>query len=267
MILVDSHVHIYPCFDLPMFLDSSLENFRRAARLSSDRPKLDAVLLLTESSGHDTFAMLADKASQGASIGHWTIQQRRGADPSLTAQHQDGGRLIIVAGRQIVTAENLEVLALGTDRQFADGRPLTEVAKMVSEAGALATIPWGMGKWFGRRGEILADFIDTPKPFRLFLGDNGGRPFFWQGVKHFAQARAKGIPILPGSDPLPFPGEEKRPGSYGFRLKDRLDSAAPAESLKKLLRVPNLAYQVYGQLEGLPSFVINQIRMQLKKRS
>lgn len=267
MILVDGHVHLYPCFDLPMFLDSALENFRRAARISSDQPKLDAVLLLTESSGHDAFAMFADKAAQGTSIGPWTIKQRLGADPSLTAQHRDGGRLIMVAGRQIVTAENLEVLALGTDRHFADGRPLAEVAGEVTEAGGLAAIPWGTGKWLGRRGKILTDLIIQPQPFRFFLGDNGGRPFFWPQVTHFELARAKGIPVLPGSDPLPFPGEEKRAGSYGFRLKDRLDRTAPAESLKKLLSVPDLAYQPYGRHEGFTGFFRNQIRMQIKNRT
>lgn len=53
-----------------------------------------------------------------------------------------------MAGRQIVTAEKLEVLALGTDLDIDDGRPIREVLSLVTENGGLPVIPWGAGKWW-----------------------------------------------------------------------------------------------------------------------
>ena len=49
MIFVDSHVHIYDCFDIDLLLDSALKNFRAAAAQHNCVQQDPAcILLLTE---------------------------------------------------------------------------------------------------------------------------------------------------------------------------------------------------------------------------
>ena len=58
----------------------------------------------------------------------------------------------------------------------------------------------------------------------LFLGDNGNRPLFWSiSRKFFIKQKKKELINLPGSDPLPFNSEEKRPGSFGFYFNEKLN--------------------------------------------
>ena len=54
-----------------------------------------------------------------------------------------GQQIYIVAGRQIVTAENLEILALGYNEDYPDGRPLNYALKDLEESGCLRVLPWG----------------------------------------------------------------------------------------------------------------------------
>ena len=72
--------------------------------------------------------------------------------------------------------------------------------------------------------------------------------------------------ILPGSDPLPFPGEVKRPMSYGFILNANVIESNPWESIKEALLNTNLKIEKFGRLITPLSFIKTQIAMQIKKR-
>ena len=52
------------------------------------------------------------------------------------------------------------------------------------ESGALVVIPWGAGKWLGRRGAVLSRYLRSVDDPGIFLGDNGGRPNAWR-PRHF----------------------------------------------------------------------------------
>ncbi len=104
------------------------------------------------------------------------------------------------------------------------------------------------------------------RPGELFLGDESSRPFFWGTPRHFGEARARGLRVLPGTDPLPFPHELGRAGSFGFWAHMAIDPARPAASLKAHLRGPAPEVHPFGRLEGPVLFVRNQIAMQLRKR-
>ena len=101
---------------------------------------------------------------------------------------------------------------------------------------------------------------------RKFIGDNSGRPLFWRRPIHFKIAGALSVPILPGSDPLPFRSEQKRGGSFGFAIDATINPGKPAESLKALLRNGKLEIRSFGKLELPHQFSFNQLRMQLRKR-
>lgn len=269
LLLLDAHVHFYDCFDPGLFLDSAHANFARTARRLGNAENFLGVLLLSEGSRENWFSKLMescgpDADASAASIGDWAIETTS-ESMSLVANHADAARLVIVAGRQVATADRLEVLALCTDRSFGDGQPTDETLRQVGDAGAVAVVPWGAGKWLGHRGTILRDLMERSDGGRFFLGDNSARPVFWRNPEHFEIARQLGIRILPGTDPLPFRSESRRPGSFGFAMRGELSNETPARDLKRLLVDPQANIEPYGKLEGPVRFFVNQLAMQVRK--
>lgn len=266
LLLVDAHVHIHDCFPLGRFLASAFANFAAEAKRRGEHA-FRGVLMLAESAWDDAFGALAARADRGEPLadgGGWRFE--RTAEPcSLLARAEDGRELWIVAGRQIVTEESLEVLALGTEARFLDAAPLAEVVELVRDADAFPVIPWGFGKWLGERGRVLTDFLARSAGDELALGDNSGRPGFWARPFHFALGERRGLAILPGSDPLPFASETGRAGASGFALRGALDPERPAAWLKQRLR-DRVPTEPYGRPEGPLRFVRNQVAMQWVKR-
>jgi hypothetical protein len=265
MILVDAHVHIYDCFDLQKFLDSAFENFAVAAARYGHVDNFTALLLLTETSKENWFQRFVEYARNKQSEGHWTFHLIH-ETCSIWAQRDASQGLFLIAGSQIVTEEDLEVLALLTDKQFGDGSPIDEVIRTVKEHGALPVIPWGFGKWTGKRGSILRHLLKAARNSELFLGDNGGRPSFSLNPSHFKIAESRGIRILPGSDSLPFPLESRRPGSFGFSIEASITHERPAKEIKRILLDPTTRPRAYGVLENPLRFLRNQFAMQIMKR-
>ncbi len=269
LVIIDAHVHIYDCFDLGTLLHSAYENFDRLAKEAGYEGRFTGILFLTETQRDDWFHKLLSWAEDGGpppgeSANGWRFEKTKEAR-SLYAVEATGKRLTLVAGRQIIAAENLEVLALGTEKKFHDGQPLKEIVKLVKAQGAIPVIPWGAGKWLGRRGRILAKLMDEMASEGLFLGDNSGRPWFWKQPVHFRLAQKENIRILPGTDPLPFSGETSRVGSFGFMIPSRIDARKPARDILRQLNDPGTQIIPYGRLEKTTPFLHNQIAMQLRK--
>ncbi len=85
---------------------------------------------------------------------------------SLLCFNSNGHKIFFIAGRQIVTSEKLEVLALGLREDFKDNKPIEEVIDYIILKNALPVIPWGVGKWSGKRGAIVENLIEqNPKFF------------------------------------------------------------------------------------------------------
>ncbi len=271
LILVDSHVHIYDCYNLESFLNAAIQNFQASAQQQGNIKNFQSVLLLTETQNDHYFRQLTQLAHLGSSsdqqkVGQWSIHTTQ-EDCSLCVENNQGQRIYIIAGRQIVTAENLEVLALLTAQTFQDGSSLETTINAVTASGGIPVIPWGFGKWIGHRGTVLASLLEN-NPFpTLFLGDNGGRPTFWPMPPLFKQAIEKGLQILPGTDPLPFDYECSRPGSFGFAIEGILSSDYPAGSMKQLLLNSATCIQSYGTREQPLRFLRNQVSMQIVKRT
>ncbi len=268
MILADAHVHIYDCFDLSVFLNAAVLNFSAEASRLDTGGRFSAVLFLTETSSDNKFNQIwesIDGQSDKKFITDWTFHHTK-ESCSIYARRNDGRDLFLAAGHQIVTAENLEVLALATEKLIEDGDTLEDSIQNTINADAVPVIPWGAGKWLGRRGEILGEYLKGSHEQCLFLGDNGGRPVFWSRPSHFSLAENRGIRILPGSDPLPFEHECRKAGNYGFSIRDSISLDYPARDIKALLREPSTCINTYGQLERLLPFFRNQILMQMLKR-
>jgi len=263
-IAVDAHVHIHPCFDLDGFLDRAAENLTGSGS-TTEHGGPCGMLLLTESSGQQVFRRLRE-GTEGAGGGRW-IFHPTGEPCSLSARDPAGREMVLVGGRQVATAERLEVLALGCDAGFEDGRDLRSTLRAVRGAGALPVVPWGFGKWWFGRGRIVAALIDDEEPADFFLGDNSGRPALGRRHPLFDRASRRGIRVLPGSDPLPFAGQERKVGRFGLRVFGRPDPDRPAEWLKDRLRRSQVRIESYGRGENLGAFVRDQIVLRLRKRS
>ena len=264
MILVDSHVHFYSCFELRSFLDAASDNFRRAAARWSADASYQSVLLLTETAEDSWFQEISQNSGDTSSSWYF----RRNQDMrSVNAHHPKRQPIVIVAGRQIITKESLEVLALGTTRQFSDGHAISTVLDQVNDADAIAVIPWAFGKWIGERGQIIRELLEQNGEIAPFvLGDNSARLRFFPDPAIFQLAKESGIPILPGSDPLPFRSETRRAGSFGFRLDGELSDECPSADILRLIR-NNGNITPYGKLENPFRFLRNQIAMQIVKRT
>ena len=262
LILCDAHVHYYDCFDLDYFLNCAWDNFYRQAQLSQKQDEFIAVLMLTEAKQDNWFLELKENTCQSNT---WSFQETSELE-SLFAVDKDGHRIVIINGRQIVTSENLEVLALATPDTLDDGKPITDVIEWVKDKGAIAVVPWGFGKWWGNRGRILSKVLESFSRDEVFLGDNSGRPWFLGWPDHFKKANREHRRIFPGSDPLPFSSEAWRPGSCGFYFIGSLEEASPAKSLRDHLSDPKTNIINYMHCERLIPFVKNQVAMQIKKR-
>lgn len=263
--ILDAHVHIHDCFAIPEFLDCAYDNFRRALEERDAGDAFNAAILLTESSGTNWYETLRESATnEHQKWQHWRIV-RNDESESITATSSTGQALSIIAGRQIVTAENLEILALGFAEKIEDGQAIQSVIDTVQSAGALCVLPWGFGKWTGKRGQIVRDILQRDQGPNFFIGDNAGRLALWPAPAEFASAAEKNIHILPGSDPLPYKEQVSAVGRFGLILDRKISRERPFDDIRKALVADKASGTSFGKLERLLPFIKYQVAMQLRK--
>jgi len=276
-VLIDGHVHYYSCFEPSLFLRSAVLNFARHG--NSDVQKL---LCLTESAPDHWFELLAGQLDSEFVDGWWVRPTQE--SNSLRLVHDDGEQLLLIAGHQVVSEDDLEVLTIGVREKIADGSRTDALVKDTLALGGVPVLPWGFGKWLGNRGRIVEALVDEFGD-DLLLGDNGGRLRFGARPRLLDRVLNNGQSLFSGSDPLPMPGQEHRVGSFGTRLNQPLDAMQPFASLCQQLKKsqqlkkresalqqttqpshPLLRNEGYGVLEAPVAFVRNQFVMQWRKR-
>ena len=258
---VDAHVHLHSCYDPDELLENAYANLAAASEEAAPALPRAYFLLLAECAPDDAFGALRAGTLQ---LKRWVVTR---TEEAISLMARAGERqLYLVAGRQVACREGLEVLVLGTTRRFADGRPIRELLKETDALGVPRVIPWGPGKWFFSRGQLLNALVEEFRKPTLFLGDEGGRPVFWGYPQHFAQAERLGVRDLPGTDPLPFPHDVAKVGRMGFRVPIELEPGRPGESLLRSLTQLRTPLERFATLEPPLRFVRNQIDMQLRKR-
>src|SRR4030067_2267775 len=182
LLIIDGHVHIYDCFDISIFLNSALKNFEKEAKRWTSESIIVPVLLLTEGKNQNWFFKLKTTYGNGEYIAkdasnRWMVVSTE-EDTSILLKNAHGMKIVLVSGRQIITAEKLEVLGIATHSDFKDGLPLSDIYSDVIESGGIPVIAWGVGKWIGRRGKIINNFLKSNRGKKIFIGDNSGRPYF-----------------------------------------------------------------------------------------
>lgn len=262
---LDGHVHCYPRYSLRRLFDSAARNFAEArGALGLPPGPVTGYLLLAEGDEPSVFTGLEERVGEGRA-GGWSLRPT-GEEESLVAGREDGARLVVVAGRQIRTSDGLEVLALCSRAEFEAERALEATIRTVGEAGAVPVVPWGFGKWWGRRGRRLRSLLERAEPGTLLLGDNSGRLRGAPRPALFRRAEERGVPVLPGSDPLPFRGEEEKVGSFGAFVRIHPGLERPAAVLREHLLGLRRSPRPYGEGETPGRFLRHQVALQLRKR-
>jgi hypothetical protein len=262
---VDGHVHLHPRHEPARVLGAALALAHRIAS--------PLVLLLAERAGVDGFSVLRE-AARGSVAGHASADGphiRATAETRSLAVASDAqapAALFVVAGRQIISREGIEVLALGAEpggatARLGDGQErAAELVRFALAAGSAAVLPWGVGKWLGARGREVRRLAADPElrahPL-FFLGDIAARAWPWPAPAVF---RA-GPRVLPGTDLLPERGAEARVGSYRFSVSGAFDAERPAESLLRLLAEPGAEIRTEGRRQPLAQALASQLRLHL----
>ena len=245
---LDAHVHVYPSYDLTAFLEAAIAHMPRCS------PTDQHVLLLAERRDCAFFQFLAqDEISLPSERFCITAWDPGGA---VKIRHLPSQRdLWLVAGRQYATAERLEVCSLFSDLAIPDGRPLLDTIADIRDAGAIAALNWGFGKWLFSRGRLVHKALDAFPPSELLLVDTLIRPRELPEPSPFRRARRENRPILCGTDPLPSrPNSEARlPGLYRsvFSMPFPEDPTRIVPALRSFLTAPSAPILPAGDRQSL----------------
>ena len=260
---LDAHAHIYPFHDVPQLLLAALDHMPRLA------PTDLRVLCLAERFDCSFFQALSQDEIRLPGD-RWRIAAWD-PDGGVKIRHLPDHRDIwILAGRQIVSAERIEVCSLFSDNPIGDGQPARDIIRTILDAGGLPALDWAPGKWLFQRGKLVRKLVSEFPPAQLALIDTSLRPLLWPAPRLYAAARRQGRALLAGSDPLPFPGEEETAGSYHctFSMPALADPARLVAPLKAALTSGSLSIQFDGYRD-CPLMVFRRLRhnAQEKKKS
>ena len=193
--------------------------------------------------------------------------------PAVALKQADQS-LIIIAGRQVITKQGLEVLALFNDLQYDDGQDIQTVIDKINENNGIAVLPWGVGKWLGKRGAVITGLLSANKPDRLAIADISARPALWPEPEQFRLARHAGYVCLYGTDPLPLHNDQYRIASAGMRMELPTDpSQAVAELKTRLYRITskdecgNNDENYFGKRVSVLHFFKDQLMLRFKRQS
>jgi hypothetical protein len=251
-LIADTHLHFYPCYDAAAALRHLVDNL---GGLSGDAVTIG---LLAERRDCNFFAQIA----AGADLGVFKVQPSSEQD-AVSIRLDGEPVLYLLAGRQVVTAERIEVLSLASRLNVAEGLPADETVRSILNAKGIPVLSWAPGKWFFRRGDVIRRLIRQFKPGQVLIGDTSLRPTLWTTPWLMHEAARRGFKILAGSDPLPFAGEEKYMGTYATLIEGAFDAAKPATSVRNLMLSPDFS----PVLTGLRCGPIEATRRLLRNKS
>jgi len=266
MLFADTHVHLYPCYDMNAALGSAFANLGALAAEASRSEKEGApqlAIFLTERQDCHFFRAL--KSGTRNSLDASYAIESCSEENVILIRNREGRGLYVFAGRQIVTSERLEVLSLTLDADISDGGNIREVVDRVLAGGGVPVIPWSPGKWFGRRGVVIGKLVNSMSPDRLLIGDSSLRPYGWGEPGLILYAIERGFKIIAGTDPLPFIGEEDCIGRYGIGCSAVLDTAAPLSGMRRHLTDPAVSFSRVGR-RNWPSTAFRRLMANRKGR-
>lgn len=241
--ILDTHLHLYPEYNLPRAFNQLLD---RSAQLGKD---VRRVACLAERHDCHYFQSLAAGETK---LEGFNIKAINEVELQLSRE-QDKLSVILLPGRQVITKENIEVLALACPEPVVDGQPALDVIYQINQLKAVPVISWSPGKWFGKRGELVKKLITELDSSSFLIGDTTLRPYGWLTPVLIKQAVQRGFGVIAGSDPLPFAGEEQWLGAY-YTIATTQSPLAATALLHSIKNTPN---EVQWHNQGKRTNIIN----------
>ncbi len=253
---VDAHVHFHET--------DPVADWMEHAFAQADQCGLPLFLLCADPAGEEGYARLRDAAASQRELSF-----REAGEPESFVIERVGRELVVCRGRQWVSKEGIEVLHLlsageSDEARWASGEePLSALLSELSARPGVVVLPWGFGKWLGARGRVVTAEIrrSVEAGHPIFLGDIRARCWPWRSPT----TRAPGVPVLPGSDPLPIDGGFREIGRYGFRVQLGEWRARPAARLREVLR-GGAAVEIVGRPQSAVVAVTDQLRYRRRPR-
>jgi hypothetical protein len=250
-VVADTHVHLYPCYDVDKAFDSAFKNLRVLGTTGKGNVASRSCFMacfLTERRDCSFFRQMKNNSLR-LTDGSLAIEPGH-EDNVVLVRDTSGNILHLFAGRQIITSERLEVLSLTADLDIPDGLNIQDVISKVLECRGIPVLPWSPGKWFGRRGQIVEDMLHLFSPAQLLVGDTSLRPLGWPEPLLIRHALDHGFKVIAGSDPLPFAGEERLVGKYGVVCDADFDTRKPLCEVRRLLLAADVRFERTGHRCG-----------------
>ena len=237
--IADTHLHLYPDYDI----DTAFNHFIRNTPLVTGQGKDQIrIACLAERHDCDYFDSIRSKQTVLRDFDIVEADSAKGLtkasdqpDSNLTPSNVlpeivlqskvSAERFTLLPGRQVISSENIEVLALACHELIPDGLPAAEIIRKVNQIGGLPVVAWSPGKWFFSRGKVVKALLSQFSPADFVIGDTSLRPYFWGLPLLMRKAKRLGFHIVAGSDPLPFAGEESWYGAYTSEIEGQASSA------------------------------------------
>jgi hypothetical protein len=271
LIVADTHVHVYRGYDAAAAMWHGLQNLAELARRCGGDHGLDDTLLalfLAEAEGCHFFDDLR-RGTMKDQLPGWAFEQSGDGEaiwadaPPGDAQHTE--RLLLIAGRQLITRERLEVLALASSAEPPRDLALEETIEAVHAVGGVPVLSWAPGKWSFQRGKRVASVVEEHNPAQLLIGDSSLRARASE-PEIMRRARQRGFKVVGGSDPLPIGGEEQILGSYGTCWQGEVEMDCPLSSLRHMLLDPAVPAAVVGDRSTSLGVVSRLFRHNMAKK-
>ncbi len=216
--ILDTHLHLYPVYDLSRAFNQLLD---RSAHLGD---QVSRAACLAERHDCQYFKQLLEGEIK---LSGFNVEQVVENEIRLT-RDSDQLSLNLLPGRQVITRENIEILALSCPEMIADGQPALDVIFQLNQLNRIPVIAWSPGKWFGERGKLVKRLITELDRQDFLIGDTTLRPYGWGIPGLMKQAQQLGFAVIAGSDPLPFSGEENWLGAYYTVIESEQNLSATA---------------------------------------
>ena len=261
--LVDIHVHLYDCFDIPRWIDAAVKNMQDAAQRTGTERDWKGVLCVL-STGNGGFGGLVERVDVSLEGRGYCVEEHR--EGAARVACPSGFELLLIPGRQIVTYESLEILEVGVESDLPSRHAVDYLLNAIREGGGIPVLPWSPGKWTFRRGRQIRNLIDAYVPGKFILSFSSLLPRSMPLPGLLKLAQRAGYVVAAGSDPLPLPGEEVYVGSPVTLVTAGFDPDRPVTSLRRILLESAEEAGVVGKRPGVATVVLRLFRLARQKR-
>lgn len=255
-ITIDTHGHYYSVFNVDPFVSTAFHRLATATARS-----VGCLCIASCHAVRHPLKLFRDAAE--SKTRSWELVES-GESESLIVRGESQLPLVLLASRQVTTAEGLELLALGTAAPLRHERTLSQTVGEVLSCDAIPVIPWGVGKWCFARRQALTRFLrNDNQRDDVFLGDIAGRTqWLTLGLSEGIRESTR---WLHGSDPLPIRGGERTVGRLVSQLDEPFYMDRPRSSLIGALQKLKSSPKRCGQYDSLATMVSQQFKLRTRR--